>query len=174
MVESRIEEFLKLRRSEITQNEMRLAQSLLNPQEAEGKTIDQNTRDIFKIAKIEAEQFGKLSDLEQRRLYATLTDENNRLKESIKGYKKEYITVLESKGEAYGLNLADLLQENRRLRNEVKLITYQSDKVAVLLQEQTFQDRFFTQEKTTSQSLWKRSAESGSFKDGCLRRDKVK
>ena len=122
-----------MRRSQMTEKEMRLAKSLINdpPAGKDSKEEAENrAKDIFRIHRKEDDYFEKLSDLEQVRLYTTLQDHNNRLMESISILKKELLTLLQKREGVDKLDMRELQNDNRILRQELKDLTFKTDKEA--------------------------------------------
>ena len=131
LVESKVEDFIKMRLSQMTQQEMRLAASLIGTRPAgkvEEDVIDKE-RDIFRIHRKEDDYFEKLSDLEQVRLYTSLHDHNQRLRDSIGKLKKQFISLLQSRDGVDKLDMQELTLENRALREELRQLTLQQDSV---------------------------------------------
>ena len=132
LVESKIEDFIRLRRSQMTDQEINLAKSLMHapgPGDKPNKDEEMDrAKDIFRIHRKEDDYFEKLNDLEQVRLYTSLHDHNNRLRENIQTLKKELLTLLQKKEGLEKLDMRELQSENKQLREELRLLTYKTDK----------------------------------------------
>lgn len=132
LVESRMEDFIKLRLSQMTEKERRLAQSMIGGRKKTGKGEEdelERDKDLFKISKKEDEYFTKMSDQEQMRLYTTLHDQNTRLKEHIKTLKKEFMTLMQKIEGKELLDMQMLQDDNKILRDELRQLTFKNDRV---------------------------------------------
>lgn len=127
-----MDDFIKLRLSQMNDKEKRLAQSMVMGGRP-GKKGEENPlerdKDLFKMSKKEDDYFTKMSDHEQMRLYTSLHDQNTRLRDSIKELKKELITLLQKVEGKDKLDMRQLQDENKLLRDELRTLTFQNDKV---------------------------------------------
>ncbi len=115
--------------SQMTEKEMKLAQSLIHPPgDATGAKPDKD-KDLYKMSSKDDDYFKKMSETEQVRLYTSLHDHNAKLRESIRSLKKELITLLQKNESFEQLNINDLAKENKELREELLALTMKADKV---------------------------------------------
>lgn len=131
LVESRMDDFIKLRLSQMTEKEKRLAQSMIQAgkvKKGQGGVLDKD-KDIFHMSKKEDDYFLKMGDQEQMRLYTTLHDQNTRLRDHIKELKREFMTLLQKIEGKDKLDMKELQDENKFLREELRTLTFQNDKV---------------------------------------------
>lgn len=116
----------------MTEKEKRLAQSMINAgklaRNGDGLMLDKD-KDIFRMSKKEDDYFLKMNDQEQMRLYTTLHDQNTRLRDHIKELKKEFIALLQKIEGKDKLDMRDLQDQNKLLRDELRTLTFQNDKV---------------------------------------------
>lgn len=132
LVESRMDDFIKMRLSQMTEKERRLAQSMIGGRNKIAKGDEdplERDKDLFKISKKEDEYFTKMSDQEQMRLYTTLHDQNTRLKDHIKALKKEFMTLLQKLEGREMLDMENLQGDNKVLREELRQLTLKTDRV---------------------------------------------
>lgn len=130
-MESRVEEFIKNRKSILSDRELQLAKSMVQPPLAVKPETQPKLPDTFKVHLKEDDYFNKMGELEQERLYTSLHDHNQRLKQHIRELKKELITFLNTYGNLHGLDMKYLEQENKELREELRDLTFKKEKAHV-------------------------------------------
>lgn len=127
-MESRVEEFIKNRKSILNEKELQLAKSMVQPALALKGDPQSKMPDTFKIHEKEDDYFNRMGELEQERLYTSLHDQNQRLKKHIKELKKEFITFMNTYGDIVGLDMKTLEEQNKELREDLKDLTFKKEK----------------------------------------------